>query len=585
MYVEGRVFKEGYYPQSMDADYIRILSFLEYGYDYNGDQSDYGIYIYVYNPSLKNFATSGYIQLAAGSSEDDLGIVRKYPIQEISRSVDYRFIKYKISDLSPGSSGKALHQLVSRDKRVYQVGGIELKMFGSNANLTDYEVSGMYEYTGFMKGCRQDPEAESTLMCEAEDLLTIELDLRSAVWRSETSSLGLGHQNEIASVYFAIDNEILHNYGYLYRVEGEFYENKIGSIVTDSEQLADLFDDFVGTKVEDLEGYDPEKNYSPNYPGIDSVDREDEFGKGVWVLGFNGLESDTISYKKVIPIVPYFYKVSQFASEGDIDITVNQHMNNIQKVGLYPLEPPVYRQYSIEMDDPDDRLNLLSYKSNHEWYDYFWKTGSFLWWSIPEDNYKDIAPIVEFNKDKLSLTDSELSGSLFIDEYYIKEFRDYTAEADRQDKTVHVLRFAMNQYYSHDMIAYDQLGGVQHNVKEEPCYYAEQTYYDDFDILRLTFLDEYTNRDFSFLVNSDPIDIVGGIENGLDYDSGESKEFLLPLLEKILGAVLVIALICGIFFVVDKIFTYINGVSIYSSINKALRGNIKSTVKKRRKRK
>ena len=34
MSVEGRKFSESYYPKSNSANYARILSFLEYGYDY-----------------------------------------------------------------------------------------------------------------------------------------------------------------------------------------------------------------------------------------------------------------------------------------------------------------------------------------------------------------------------------------------------------------------------------------------------------------------------------------------------------------------------------------------------------------------
>lgn len=592
MDIEGRQFNEKNYPENVyGTDYVRVLSFLEYGYDSKGDQSDYGLYIYIYNPKLKSFALEGNkIQIAVGETEETIGIVRKYPLVEVSRSPDYRFIKYRVSNFQPGGANAPIYDLVKRDERIYQVSGIELKMYGSNANAKEYEIGGTYIYTGFMKGHGFDPGASSTLYCNAEDLLTIELDIRGATWRSETSSVGLGHKNEIASVYFGIDQSILDNYGYLYRVEGEFYENKIGSIVTDSQELYDVYKNLVGTKVEDLDGYDAAKKYSLNYPFLQSKNYSfannpsTNIGEAVYSFGLNCTDHSSpvliTKYDYISSLVPYFYIVSKFALEGDIDVTWKEHLANVQKQGLYPLQPTKHHEYKIELGD---KLHLESYnRGNHSLWEYFIESGGNAFWHAPNDENFNVPMLEPFDTKDLSKGDSSLSASLYMAEDYISDFRSYTASQSLQNKKVHILRFACNDYYSVDAIANNYTDGVQNLSAEASCYYAEQTYYDDFDILRLTFMDEYGNET-PFLVSSSPTDVVGGLENTSDYDTDETVNAVLDFLKKLFGFILVALLIVGVFWLIDKIFAWINGASISATLKKSLQSKSSPTKKRKRK--
>ena len=590
MDIEGRQFNEKNYPENVyGTDYVRVLSFLEYGYDSKGDQSDYGLYIYIYNPKLKSFALEGNkIQIAVGETEETVGIVRKYPLVEVSRSPDYRFIKYRVSNFQPGGANAPIYDLVKRDERIYQVSGIELKMYGSNANAKEYEIGGTYIYTGFMKGHGSDPGASSTLYCNAEDLLTIELDIRGATWRSETSSVGLGHKNEIASVYFGIDQSILDNYGYLYRVEGEFYENKIGSIVTDSQELYDVYKNLVGTKVEDLDGYDADKKYSEIYPALRGQIIDTYLGSSytryTYSIGFNIFDYSTLTagfeYDRYIPFVPYFYIVNKYADEGEIDITWKEHIVNIQKQGLYPLEPTKYCEYSIELGD---KLHLESYnRDNHTLWDYFIESGN-IFWNVPDEDNLDVPMLEPFDTKDLSKGDSSLSASLYMAEDYISDFRSYTASQSLQNKKVHILRFACNDYCSSELSEGEPADFNSTAFSGSAAgYYAEQTYYDDFDILRLTFMDEYGNET-PFLVSSSPTDVVGGLENTPDYDTEETVNAVLDFLKKLFGFILVALLIVGVFWLVDKIFAWINGASISATLKKSLQSKSSPTKKRKRK--
>ena len=67
---------------------------------------------------------------------------------------------------------------------------------------TEYHVGTTYRFTGYAAGYGQNSNEESTLRCEIEKLETISLSVKHTFYRSETSSLGAGHQNQLDTVYF-----------------------------------------------------------------------------------------------------------------------------------------------------------------------------------------------------------------------------------------------------------------------------------------------------------------------------------------------------------------------------------------------
>ena len=140
MNIGGVKFSEALYPKNPALTHVQILSFLEYGYDYSGDQSDYGIYVYVYNPSCKNIKKSNYnkIQIGAVRDESATPIYRKYQLDEVSRSSDNRFIKYRLRDVKIPNGTNYLYDIVDSSRRIYKVSGIELVTEGQYQP-TDYE--------------------------------------------------------------------------------------------------------------------------------------------------------------------------------------------------------------------------------------------------------------------------------------------------------------------------------------------------------------------------------------------------------------------------------------------------------------
>ena len=106
--------------------------------------------MYVYNPSCKNIAKSNRntVQIGAVKDESITPIYRKYQLDEVSRSSDNRFIKYRIKDLRIPNGANYLYDIVDSSRRIYKVSGIELLTDGQYQP-TDYAISGTYVYTGY----------------------------------------------------------------------------------------------------------------------------------------------------------------------------------------------------------------------------------------------------------------------------------------------------------------------------------------------------------------------------------------------------------------------------------------------------
>ena len=56
------------YVKNENEDYVSLIAFHEYGYDFHGRQNDYGLYIYLYNPSGREImnTANNYISLKKG---------------------------------------------------------------------------------------------------------------------------------------------------------------------------------------------------------------------------------------------------------------------------------------------------------------------------------------------------------------------------------------------------------------------------------------------------------------------------------------------------------------------------------------
>ena len=146
---------------------------------------------------------------------------------------NYKNLFYKFKVIERSVNETTFLDRVNTNARRYDVSGVEM-VTKSLGIATEYHVGGTYIFTGYAQGYGPDSETPSTLTCDIEYLESIELSVKHTFYRSKTSSLGAGHQNQLDTVYFSLPKRYLEEYGMLQKIKAEWYEYKTREIVVTS---------------------------------------------------------------------------------------------------------------------------------------------------------------------------------------------------------------------------------------------------------------------------------------------------------------------------------------------------------------
>jgi len=156
------------YPYN-EKDDIKVINFVEYCYSFKANmRSNYGLYIYVYNPKGLNLSTSekmNKIQMATKYGDDGKPIdYTKFSLEFLSKSEDdnYKNLFYKFKVIDKKINNTTFAERVNSLQRRYDVSGIEIATYG-HSNATDYPVNGTYYFTGYAEGYGVDSNSKCTL--------------------------------------------------------------------------------------------------------------------------------------------------------------------------------------------------------------------------------------------------------------------------------------------------------------------------------------------------------------------------------------------------------------------------------------
>ncbi len=556
--VNGQPFDIKKFPFNESKD-IQVINFVEYCYSYKANQRDhYGLYVYVYNPKGLNLSTSekqNKIQMAvAYDSEGNPTDYEKFSLEFCSKteSGDYKNLFYKFRVIDKKVDGTHFADRVNSNARRYDVSGIELTTYGSST-ATDYGVCGTYIFTGFAEGYGPDANAKSTLGCDVEYLETIELSVKHTFYRSETSALGTGHQNQLDTVYFSVPKRFLDTYGKLQRIKAEWYEYKTNEIVVTSN--ADFYNaakGYVGTYMGDLNEYGMYEykdaigyslglgagkagdmmiakwgwNLGTGYlhPACQRlcylfyVDNIEEYDPYAETVNIGGVQSNDLyewikSYNKSysggrLPIKDGSISADLFASDIDDSRKMNNE-NGVIKMG--------YSYYDFDADVDLQTLQSWSSTSPSFWDNWINFGLGAAFTGGPEEESRTAAPIQILKASDLTGTDAEIADRLMVN---IADVGSIKAEYNNavtvsgvndEEKVVVLFRFATSDYYSEAIDIIEPNAGFLWSDKhiEGEAYLAKESVFFDFDIIQLTF-----NKDGDYTVIpvvSSPIDIVNSI--------------------------------------------------------------------------
>ena len=545
--VDGKPFdiRDYSFDESKETE---LFSFVEYCYSFKANmRSNYGLYIYVFNPKGLNFATKtkqNKIQMATAYAGGAPTRYDKFTLQYCGKveEINYKglFYKFKVEN-----SSKFL-EIVNSNERRYDVSGIELVTYGQQ-NATEYRVGGTYRFTGYAKGFGPDANADSTLNCVVENLETCELEVRHTYFRTDgLSSLGKGHYNEVNTVYFELPNRFLNGYGNLQKIRAEWWEYKTQmAFVTDNAEFVSIAKNYI---YDDVEPYKPEqtnylyRKYNTDFPIYAyAYDNTNSQGTEHWAhhwtynvdlspvkIGGVG-KAVTLSSENVSKILPFVY-YSTYTSEGSVfDFLMSHNSAGAVKSSViantiynYNAENGDYidcngRQISSHLFvdsvdagrtrghndvtiDLEDTFDLQSYDSNHSWWDKFWNFG----FNSPDtsEEYKNVSPIKILSSSDVAGDNVMVSKNLLVNQQDVDDIKATYSHAIANDCSVVLFRFANTDYYTISAMgvgATDSANG----------YAAQMTVFLDFDIIELTF-----NKDGAYTVIpvvASPIDVINSL--------------------------------------------------------------------------
>lgn len=502
--IGGKAFDIADYPHNDDGR-SQVISLVEFCYSYYADkQGDFGLYVYVYNPQDIAFdmATDrNKIQLTYGSKAS----YSKYTLDFLNYSekagYEGRFYKFKVR-LSD-SERQDILDTVNDDGRVYKISGIELSYKGA---VTEYSCGQTYTYSGYAEGYGSELATGDTLTCTVdgfEKFLT--LDVRSTYYRPEGSNGSENKQDTLHSVYFAVPNEIIREYGVMTAVHATWLNAYTSPIfVTGNEELYNGFMGVVGKE-------SPETDYAFH------TNESGRYWGGFYFVDYSHGYNYSNAVENVLTKLNYAF----YAENGDADSYVlpaekllgdsesgkkgwletytqnfgGELVNDKYSAALFEKVDAAFTDKTITSDDT---FSLTSVTTSQNLWQKIWGT------STSYTNTYTMSAIQDVTLDDM---DNALNEKAFCDEFFVaegdfNELYSYVKKAAAKDETVYLFRYYQSEYFAVELSEgmyetgfYTQIVGDmsmpaygRHYEHEDTNAYLCQMWVQlDFDIIDLTF--------------------------------------------------------------------------------------------------
>lgn len=521
--IGGKAFDIADYPHN-DEGRPQVISLVEFCYSYYADkQSDFGLYVYVYNPQDIAFdmATDrNKIQLTYGSKAS----YSKYTLDFLNYSekagYEGRFYKFKIR--LTDAERQDILDLVDDNERVYKISGIELSYKGS---VTEYPCGQTYTYSGYAEGYGSELATGDTLSCTVDGFdKYLTLDVHSTYYRPEGSNGSENKQDTLHSVYFAVPNEIIREYGVMTAVHATWLNAYTSPIfVTGNEELYNGFMELVGKE-------SPETDYAFHTNE-----------KGGYLGGFYFVDySHGYNYSNAVENVLTKLNYAFYAENGDADSYVlpaekllgeeksgkkgwletytenfgGELVNDKYSAALFEKVDAAFTDKTITSDDT---FSLTSVTTSQNLWQKIWGT------STSYTNTYTMSAIQDVTLDDM---DNALNEKAFCDEFFVAEgdfdeLYSYVKKAAAKDETVYLFRYYQSEYFAVELSEgmyetgfYTQIVGDmsmpaygRHYEHEDTNAYLCQMWVQlDFDIIDLTFTKD--NVDTIIPVVMSPMDIA-----------------------------------------------------------------------------
>ncbi len=535
--IAGKAFDVKDYPHNANAK-PQIISFVEFCYSYYAEkQDDYGLYIYVYNPQDVAFDANtlrNKIQLTYGNKPS----YKKYRLTFLNYSndagIEGRFYKFKI-ELTEAERADILKTL-SPDERVYKVSGMELSV---KNKVTEHTTAQTYTYKGFAVGYGSELAETDTLSCKVDGFdKYISLDVRSTYWRPDGTHEDLHSRDTLHSVYFAVPNSIVNEYGEMTGVHATWLNVQTAPIiVTGNKTIYNALEPYIAKHQDAGSSEEYPENKTLNYALVTDSDMT-HYGHGhygtlaynVWTTTDSGTTKNC--YERIIFDLRYLF----YADNGNADAYVlpAEKLVGVERKGVkgwfetYTAKyggALVNNRFSKDLfDHVDDEFTEVNITANDEfklsdvtttknWWSWLFGPGSDQ--TVTGSNTYNISAIQKVTtKDFDDYAKAVFEDKFYVDESDYDELRQYVIERNAKNETVYLFRYFQSVYDSQEAREFEFVKdwaiarGTFGNYSEldTNAYIAQMWVQLDFDIIDLTFTKDNVATIIPVVMN--PIDIA-----------------------------------------------------------------------------
>lgn len=551
------------YPADASKD-TQIYTFLEYGYD-GTDNSKFGLYLYIYNPQQKDFSRSSASNKAnvavAFDEKDNASSYQRVNLIFCSATSDKLFYKYRIDD----SDGKLLalaeqYAITHAGARRYDVATVELFAYG-NTTATTTSIGKSYECAGYMKGFGAD-KASNTHSVKAYSLDVLDIELNHTFFRPEGNSSAQSDytvKDQLDSVYFSFPNELIEQYGGIWKIEASYYSAMTSPIlVTSTKEVYDTVLKYVGqqlTKNNDKRGKNEKLNkgipfvlYDSTYSDdslaplrpincrldwnhnakVGSVPIEDQI---VYYLFYTGYETSdastpyakdfTLSGERLLDYI-YNYNKSYRFGKSELLNDKGEQLSMDMFQGYMPNgETTQWFDQNVEIVESGQMIYVpieITADENYTIESYKRKPTAFDWFKL----YKGVYDYDRFDVqaiEPIDVRDVDLPKEEFCKKYYF-DVVDYdnviarVRDGIKNEQTVYMFRFAQSQYTAKGVYTEGEM-----SLGQEYAYVAEENVYLNMNVASITCRKNDVYH--TFAVASNPINAVADIEPNKPYDNAQ----------------------------------------------------------------
>lgn len=543
------------FPKNSNKKEMQLITVLEHGYysDTKFSSSDYGLYIYMYNPSgIKvNGSILDIINMANGW--DSKGVPTSYInnyIKLISYSDDYTLLKYKV--VTKGD----LAYVDKNGARSYTFGSVDIYTGGTNAE--SHNIAYTYKFSG---------QGEN-LSCEKQQITIVEVEVHQTSYLTGNSNKGENYSNQVNSVYFSISDDLMEKYGDLFSVKYEYYKYRTNPIIlVEEEHVCDrmyanrgkivnsTFDynlndeEFKGTELYLYRYFFYGKDfYDENLPKsfINKYNLKNPFPNFLttffYVPGCTSAELGTVLVSAE-EIQEYFLKYNASFVNGKVR---DKYSADLFDLDYFPQDDI----YHLETRSVDSTFSVQSYLDTHSKFEAFMHFG-FGFKQTAGETIEDANYLMKLSLDDFKgATPSTMAKNLLVSSNDIDNLSDFVTTASTEGKSVYLLRYAVTNDYFSMPLDYSQEGLVVDDAFSDDALYVEETVYLDFDIIQFTFKDDL-GKETVISVKSDPsdgfTDIISLLANWkfIDFPDlfGKAGEAIVQWFQYLVAVVLVVAVV------------------------------------------